>query len=418
MPWRKYSPRPGKYGPIYHVARGIQVRQDRRGLWTLFFEKQGLRTNETFGADRNGLVKAIRAAEDLAKDSGGLIARLAPAKKQELPGFIEFSNQWLKAGVSRWSGFTQERYRQVLDQYIKPEPLFSRSLEQISRREIKHFLRQMARKRSPGTVEIIHGVISGVFTEAVDEEILNANPSSGLLRKILPPESQRDLKRPEPFSRDELDLFFAHASDIALSSERLVLECMGYAGLRLGEALAMRRAHFDSARMSYFAAESFKRHNFSLPKAGKTRLVDLPDFLVERLLSHIERLKLENLRNGRRPEVDLLFPDPTEDGRWPFSQRKIQMLMKRICRRARLRVRNPHDLRHTYATLLLMAHRSPGYVMRQLGHSSIRITMDIYCHWVPGQGREGLEEALGGGDLVRNRVQKSHIIAYAKRKGP
>lgn len=29
---------------------------------------------------------------------------------------------------------------------------------------------------------------------------------------------------------------------------------------------------------------------------------------------------------------------------------------------------NPHDLRHTYATLLLIAHQSPGYVQKLLGH--------------------------------------------------
>ena len=42
----------------------------------------------------------------------------------------------------------------------------------------------------------------------------------------------------------------------------------------------------------------------------------------------------------------------------------------------RITIRNLHDLRYTYATLLLMAHQSPGYVQKQLGHSSIFITMD------------------------------------------
>jgi integrase len=30
--------------------------------------------------------------------------------------------------------------------------------------------------------------------------------------------------------------------------------------------------------------------------------------------------------------------------------------------------RTPHDLRHTYATIALMAHLSPAYVQRRLGH--------------------------------------------------
>ena len=72
------------------------------------------------------------------------------------------------------------------------------------------------------------------------------------------------------------------------------------------------------------------------------------------------------------------------------------MLLKRVCNKAGLRIRNPNDLRHTFASILLMAHQSPGYVKEQLGHASIRTTMDIYCDWIPGEGRENLEEALLG----------------------
>jgi hypothetical protein len=37
---------------------------------------------------------------------------------------------------------------------------------------------------------------------------------------------------------------------------------------------------------------------------------------------------------------------------------------------------------------------SPAYVQKQLGHTSISMTVDIYGHWVPGEGRAGLEAAL------------------------
>jgi len=45
-----------------------------------------------------------------------------------------------------------------------------------------------------------------------------------------------------------------------------------------------------------------------------------------------------------------------------------------------------------------------------MGHSSISIKVDIYGHWIPGMGRDGLEEALLGG------VQKLHIFAYNERQ--
>jgi integrase len=190
----------------------------------------------------------------------------------------------------------------------------------------------------------------------------------------------------------------------------MLLKAMSYAGLRLGEALAMRAEFFDPAHRSYFVCQSYKNKAFNKPKGGRSRLVDLPEFLVTDLESYLGHLRKERLRTGGAGRVDLLFGDPAEDDVWPFSQRKVQALFARVCRAARLRVRNPHDARHTYATLLLMAHRSPAYVQHQLGHSSISITIDVYGHWIPGQGREGLEEALSGGAVCTESVPKPHIF--------
>jgi len=57
-----------------------------------------------------------------------------------------------------------------------------------------------------------------------------------------------------------------------------------------------------------------------------------------------------------------------------------------------------HDLRHTYATLLLARGTHPTYVQKSLGHASVQLTLDRYSHWMPSMGRntaEGIDEALG-----------------------
>ena len=268
----------------------------------------------------------------------------------------------------------------------------------------------LQKKLSPATVELCHTVLNGIFKEAIEEKYIETNPATGLLKKLLPPKNKRDVKQSDPFDMEEKQRFLEHAEKISSWPEQLILKTMVYTGFRLGETLAMRLRHLDMKKMNYHVCEGYKRHRFSLPKKGKKRLVDLPDFLVAELGRYVNHLKKESLKKGEGGQIDLLFVDPVEKGYWPYSQRKVQGLVKRVCSGAKLRVRNPHDLRHSYATNLLMAHRSPAYVQKQLGHSSISITVDIYGHWIPGMGRDGLEEALLGD------VQKSHIFAYKQKR--
>jgi hypothetical protein len=62
-----------------------------------------------------------------------------------------------------------------------------------------------------------------------------------------------------------------------------------------------------------------------------------------------------------------------------------------LLEKAGLRRRRFHDLRHTYASLLLAGKESPVYVEDQLGHSSIKVTVDLYGHLVPGANRSAVD---------------------------
>ena len=56
-----------------------------------------------------------------------------------------------------------------------------------------------------------------------------------------------------------------------------------------------------------------------------------------------------------------------------------------------------HDLRHTCATILLMAGKHPTYVQELLGHASIFITLDTYSHVIEGMDgghAEAMDAAL------------------------
>ena len=95
-----------------------------------------------------------------------------------------------------------------------------------------------------------------------------------------------------------------------------------------------------------------------------------------------------SLKNGR--------PVPE----WVFAGRKGKILsrvafenaLNRCLKNAKLRNIRIHDLRHTYATIRLMRGHNVGDVSYQLGHSSIKMTYDVYAHWIPGQFKSEVDE--------------------------
>ena len=91
----------------------------------------------------------------------------------------------------------------------------------------------------------------------------------------------------------------------------------------------------------------------------------------------------------------------------PSNLRKVfsSTLTKAELRRIRF-----HDLRHTFASLLLQQGESPAYVKDQLGHHSIQITVDIYGHLFPGGNRQAVDRLMA--DVEKAKPQESEATGH------
>lgn len=93
------------------------------------------------------------------------------------------------------------------------------------------------------------------------------------------------------------------------------------------------------------------------------------------------------------------MPEPffcSQAGTYP-DPRNIRDAFGRVVKKAKLPHVTPHGLRHTYASLLLVAGTDVYYVSRMAGHASIQETVDTYGRWLPGepQGRARRARCLG-----------------------
>jgi integrase len=110
--------------------------------------------------------------------------------------------------------------------------------------------------------------------------------------------------------------------------------------------------------------------------------------------------KLEHILAPSFRPVDGICGGKKELTPWVFPNREGDALDGDNLRRrvfqpaltkANLRHIRIHDLRHTFASLLIQHGESLAYVRDQLGHSSIQVTVDVYGHLVPGSNRAAVD---------------------------
>ena len=154
-----------------------------------------------------------------------------------------------------------------------------------------------------------------------------------------------------------------------------------YAGLRYGELRALRWRAVDFVAGTIAVVESWD------PKAGSidpktdtsVRSVPMPDRLRRLLLDR--RLDVPNA-----PGDALAFGRSESE---PFHAatlyRRADLAWMTAGLEERLRL---HQARHTYASFMIGAGVNAKALAQYMGHSSIKLTFDLYGHLMPGSERE------------------------------
>ena len=148
--------------------------------------------------------------------------------------------------------------------------------------------------------------------------------------------------------------------------------------MRIGEAVALQWDDIDLKGRFIEVRRSILRNRVSTPKSGKSRKVDMTPQLTESLRRHIVECKKKGLTLGLGEAHELVFTneagaaiDVNSWRRWVFNK---------ALEKAKLRKIRIHDLRHTYATLRISAGHKIADVGSQMGHHSVKLTMDVYYH--------------------------------------
>jgi len=338
------------------------------------------------------------------------------------------TNTWAKAYRANLSKNTRKRYGYLFDKHILPV-LGPLTLLEITPEVIARWQSdRLAAGGGPVAVRDAATLLGGILQRAVENGHLQSNPSRVVRKPPLPRK-----KEVRPLPPVVIERMRAHANP----RDATLISVLAYAGLRPGEALALRWQDVrDQTILVERALALGEEHD------TKTR-----EHRTVRLLGPLATdLREWRLRNGRPPSTSLIFPARSGDP-WPLStyqawrkkafQRALSLAHLapgnsptdltcpacgaapgrncktpggRILKASHVVRQRPHvagrpyDLRHSFASLLLHEGRSVIYVARQLGHDA-RLTLSTYGHVIDELDDQPRVEAETAINDARRRLQ-------------
>ena len=322
---------------------------------------------------------AVRKLEDKAKRLSQSVADAPIDSRSSLDQYLDF---WLSVIRPNLRERTYDDYESILRRYVRPR-LGRRIVSTLEPMDIQRLVSSMQEKKlAPRTIQYMHTVISSALKYAVFPcRLLEYNPADARANYVKLPKQERKERvwlTPEA-AQKFLD---------ALDSERygLMLEFALMTGMRPEEYMALQWSDIDLKQATVTVRRTLYRKrkgggwSFEETKNDKSRRrIPFPSYLVQKLIEHKRQQNEDRLKLGPAWEdYNLVFPSEvgTPYAIWNLHRRHFKPILKK----AELPDMRLYDLRHSFATLLLAKREQTKIISEMLGHSSVKITSDIYQH--------------------------------------
>ena len=361
----------------------VKVRH-HKGAWWVFIDHHGKRKAKCIGDNK-------RAAQQVAEKIQAKIAlgQFEIVEEKETPVlFADYAKEWLKTTVGvRCKPSTVREYEVILTRHINPA-FGAKEFAAITREDIKRSLVSWVEAGlSRARVHMILRLLSAICTSAMEDEKATANPAAKPGRLLPPQASPKEKIR--ALTREELARLLETLRQRWPEYFPSFLT-LARTGMRLGEALGLQWGDIDWHGGFMEIRRGLRKGTLSSPKSKKSRRVDMSRQLQETLRVLLATREEQAWRNGWSALPEWVF---CGEDRHPLCDVTLRRdVLRPALHQAELRQIRIHDLRHTFASLLIQQGESLVYVKEQLGHHSIKITVDTYGHLVPGGNRQAVDK--------------------------
>lgn len=285
----------------------------------------------------------------------------------------ELLDEWLELRKPSLKPKTIRGYDWAIRIHLKPA-FGSLKVTSLTPSEVAQLISKM-KKDGLKTWTVRHALkpLQGAYQLAVRDGKVASSPVTKLLPSERPRGDQREMRC---LSSSEITLLL---SGVSSPRWKTLFALLTFAGLRISEALAL--TWDDVSEGSVFVRSSKTR-------AGVREVMLIPT----------ARTMLTALRLSNPPGTSLVFC--THKGT-PVDAREALRALQDTCERIGLPRYTLHELRHTFASILIHQREPATLVAKQMGHADPAITMKTYAHLFEeqesvDQARERLQETMGG----------------------
>jgi integrase len=335
-------------------CRGLMVElrpTGRKTYYLRYIDERGAQRQYKIGDSRDISLDAARRMADrlrarIVDGQNPAQARVEARQTPKLRDFIEKTYlPFIRSYKRSW-----ETDVSLLNNHVLPA-FGARYMDLVTKHDVQTFLFKKRETHKPATVNRILIVLRFVYNQAMKWETpgVHANPAMGA--RLF----QENNKKERYLSVDEAQRLY----DAVCQSEnpllKFIIPLLTLTGARKREALDARWRDFDLTRRIW---------TVPITKSGQARHVPLSDGAIA-ILQQIPR----------QPLCDFVFPNPQTAK--PYGSIFNAWNTARI--RAGISDVRMHDLRHSFASLLVNQGRTLYEVQKILGHSQIKTTQR-YAH--------------------------------------
>jgi len=362
---------------------GVKLRERPGKGWYVLTDWNNQRKAKFFGKNK-ALAKEFAGKLEAKLKLGSVGITTKTGVKIE-----DYAETWLERIQHTRKYSTYVSYQKMLQRDILPV-LRGLDLEDVTREKVKALACASLKQGHSGkTVQNLIRGLSSLLSHAVEDGLLTVNPA---LRpgRFLPQISKR--RGLNPFTREEVALFLEAVRQHVPRYLPFFL-CAVRTGMRLGELIALQWGDIDYHGRFIEVQRNCALRRITSPKSGESRRVDMSLELTQALKDLYMERQLEITANGWKEMPPWVFCNETGGLLDPDNLRK--RVFYGLLKAAGMRHLRFHDLRHTFASLLLQQGESPVYVKEQMGHSSIQVTVDLYGHLIPGGNKQAVDRLDG-----------------------